>query len=211
MTDSPLIPLGPDVPRRGNAFSRGLFTWLLRLLGWRFTGTFPNLRKAVLIVAPHTSNQDGVMTVIGSFALGLKISFFVKHTAFRPPFGGLMRFFGALPVDRENAQDLVAFSAGKLREKDELLLSVAPEGTRDTADTWKTGFYRIAQQAGVPIVCIGFDYATREIRILGSVQPTGDIERELPQIIGLYRGITPRHADRLSAPLRALRDSNPDK
>jgi 1-acyl-sn-glycerol-3-phosphate acyltransferase len=204
MTDSPLIPLGPQIPRRGNAFSRGLFTLLLRLMGWRFTGEFPDVRKAVLIVAPHTSNLDGVLTVIGSFALGLKISFFVKHSAFRFPFGALMRFFGALPVDRENSKDLVAFSAGKLREKEALLLAAAPEGTRDTADSWKTGFYWIAHQAGVPIVCLAFDYATREIRLLGSLQPTGDIERELPQIIDRYRGITPRHPERLSGPLRAL-------
>ncbi|MCD6061015.1 MAG: phospholipid/glycerol acyltransferase [Moraxellaceae bacterium] len=206
MTDSPLIPLGPQIPRRGNAFSRGLFTLLLRLMGWRFTGVFPDVRKAVLIVAPHTSNQDGVLTVIGSFALGLRISFFVKHSAFRFPFGALMRFFGALPVDREKSKDLVGFSADKLREKDQLLLAVAPEGTRDTAENWKTGFYWIAQRAGVPVVCIAFDYATREIRLLGSLQPTGDIERELPQIIDRYRGITPRHPERLSGPLRALRD-----
>lgn len=207
MTHPRLIPLGPQIPRRGNTFSRWLFLQLMRLMDWRFTGEFPDVRKAVLIVAPHTSNWDGVMTVIGSFALGLKISFFVKHGAFRFPFGGLMRFFGALPVDRDNAKDLVAFSAGQLREKDALLLSVAPEGTRDTADTWKTGFYRIAQQAGVPIVCIAFDYASREIRIVGQARPSGDIERELPQIIGLYRGITPRHPDRLSGPLRTLRDA----
>lgn len=206
MTDPRLIPLGPDIPRRGNAFSRGLFLFLLRLLGWRVTGHFPNVRKAVLIVAPHTSNFDGVLTVVASFALGLRISFFVKHAAFRPPFGGLLRFFGALPVNREDSKNLVDFSAGKLTEKDQLLLSVAPEGTRDTAETWKTGFYWIAHQAQVPIVCIAFDYATREVRLLGAVTPTGDITHELPAIIERYRGITPRHPARLSGPLRALRD-----
>jgi 1-acyl-sn-glycerol-3-phosphate acyltransferase len=206
MTDSRLIPLGPQVPRRGSAASRGFFTFVLRLLGWRVTGSFPDVRKAVLIVAPHTSNFDGVMTVLASFALGLKISFFVKHSAFRPPFGGLMRFVGALPVDRDNSKDLVAFSAGKLLEKDQLLLSVAPEGTRDTADTWKTGFYWIAHKAQVPIVCVAFDYATKEVRMLATVRPTGDIERDLPVILAHYRGITPRHPERLSGPLRALRD-----
>lgn len=206
MTDSRLIDLGPDVPRRGNAFSRGLFHLLLRLMGWRITGTFPDVRKAVLIVAPHTSNWDGVMTVVASFALGLRISFFVKHSAFRFPFGGLMRFFGALPVNREDSRNLVAYSAAKLREKEQLLLSVAPEGTRDTADSWKTGFYWIAHEANVPIVCIAFDYPTKEVRIVGHLTPTGDLEGELPRILDFYRGITPRHPDRLSAPLRALRD-----
>jgi 1-acyl-sn-glycerol-3-phosphate acyltransferase len=208
MTDSRLIELGPNVPRRGNAFSRLFSLLLLRLLGWRVTGAFPDVRKAVLIVAPHTSNMDGVMTVVASFALGLKISFFVKHAAFRFPFGGLMRFFGALPVNREDSKNLVGYSAGKLREKDQLLLSVAPEGTRDTADTWKTGFYWIAHEAQVPIIFIAFDYPTREVRIMGHMTPSGDIERELPTILERYRGITPRHPDRLSGPLRALRDGS---
>lgn len=206
MTDPRLIDLGPNVPRRGNAFSRWFSLMLLRLLGWRVTGDFPNVRKAVLIVAPHTSNMDGVMTVVASFALGLKISFFVKHAAFRFPFGGLMRFFGALPVNREDSKNLVGFSAGKLREKDQLLLSVAPEGTRHETDNWKTGFYWIAHQAQVPIIFIAFDYPSREVRIVGHLTPSGDIDRDLPAIIECYRGIVPRHPAKLSAPLRALRD-----
>lgn len=206
MTDSRLIDFGPNVPRRGNTFSLWFSLLLMRLLGWRVTGSMPDVRKAVLIVAPHTSNMDGVMTVISSFALGLKISFFVKHTAFRFPFGGLMRFFGALPVNREDSRNLVDYSAAKLREKDQLLLSVAPEGTRHETDNWKTGFYWIAHKAQVPIVFVAFDYPTREVRIMGHMTPTGDIERELPQIIEHYRGVVPRHPDKLSAPLRALRD-----
>lgn len=207
MTNPRLIELPPQIPRRGNAFSHWLFLLVLRLMGWRVTGAFPNVRKAVLIVAPHTSNLDGVMTVVASFALGLRISFFVKHSAFRFPFGGLMRFFGALPVNREDSKNLVDYSAAKLVEKDQLLLSVAPEGTRDTADTWKTGFYWMAHKAQVPIVFVAFDYPTKEVRIMGHMLPTGDIDRDLPAILERYRGITPRHPDRLSAPLLALRDA----
>lgn len=205
MTDPYLTPLGPQLPRRGNAFSRGFFTVLLRLLGWRVTGDFPDVRKAVLIVAPHTSRFDGFIAVVSAFALGLRLSFFLKHSAFRFPWGGPLRCCGALPVDREQEQDLVAHAAAQLRAHDRLLLAVAPEGRRRAAAHWQTGFYRIAHQAQVPIVCLAFDYALREVRVVGLAHPTGNIERELPQIIALYRGITPRHEDRLSAPLRALR------
>lgn len=206
MTDPRLIDFGPNVPRRGNAFSRWFALMLMRLLGWRVIGGMPDVRRAVLIVAPHTSNMDGVMTVISSFALGLKISFFVKHTAFRFPFGGLMRFFGALPVNREDSKNLVEYSAQKLREKDQLLLSVAPEGTRHETDNWKTGFYWIAHQAQVPIVFVAFDYPSREVRVMGHFMPTGNLEQDLPLILERYRGVVPRHPDKLSAPLRALRD-----
>ncbi|MCC2639296.1 MAG: phospholipid/glycerol acyltransferase [Moraxellaceae bacterium] len=206
MTDPRLIELGPNVPRRGNAFSRWLSLLILKLLGWRVTGAFPDVRKGVLIVAPHTSNFDGFMTVVASFALGLKISFFVKAAAFTFPFGGFMRWVGALPVNRDNSKNLVAYSAAQLREADQLLISVAPEGTRSTADNWKSGFYWIAHQAELPIIFVAFDYLTKEVRIMGSMMPTGDIDKDMPEIIARYRDIHPRHPERLSGPLRALRD-----
>lgn len=91
-----LVPVPSTAPQRGNTFSKCLGLWLMRLTGWRIRGSLPNTGKAVVIVAPHTSNFDGFVTVIAMLALGLRISFFVKHTAFRWPFGGLMRWFGAL-------------------------------------------------------------------------------------------------------------------
>ncbi|MDP2227248.1 MAG: 1-acyl-sn-glycerol-3-phosphate acyltransferase [Moraxellaceae bacterium] len=174
------------------------------------TGDFPNEPKAVLIVAPHTSNYDGRVVVSALLALGMRVSFFVKHTAFRWPVAGLMRWFGALPVNRESSQDLVGFSASKFSEKNELLLAMAPEGTRDSSPAFKSGFYWIARQAGVPVIVIGFDYGRREVRILKTLAPSGDPERDLPDILACYRGITPRHPERLSLPLRELDRTAPD-
>lgn len=199
-----LIPVPPLLPQRGNAFSKGLGLFLLWLLGWRIRGTLPNVRQAVAIVAPHTSNYDGLLTVVSMLALGLRISFFVKHSAFRWPVAGLMRWFGALPVNRGDNRDLVAFSAGKFAEKPELMVAIAPEGTRHSADSWKSGFYWIAHRAGVPILPVAFDYARREIIILDSLQPSGDLEQDMPALLQRYRGITPAHPERLSRPLRDL-------
>lgn len=201
-----LIPVPAALPQRGNAFSRALGLFLLWLMRWRISGTLPDTRQAVIIIAPHTSNYDGLVTVASMLALGLRISFFVKHSAFRGPWGGLMRWFGALPVNREDSVDLVGFSAGKFAEKEKLLLAIAPEGTRHAAEEWKSGFYWIAQRAGVPILLVAFDYGRRETRILGTVTPSGDLASELPGIIARYQGITPAHADRLSLPLRKKRD-----
>lgn len=197
-----LIPVPAALPQRGNAFSKGLGLLLLRLMGWRIRGQLPDTRQAVIIVAPHTSNYDGLVTVVAMLALGLRISFFVKHSAFRWPFAGLMRWFGALPVNREDNHDLVAFSAAKFREKPDLLLAIAPEGTRHAAESWKTGFYWIAHRAGVPLLLVGFDYSARTVRILGTFTPTGDAEADMPAIIARYRGIAPAHPERLSRPLR---------
>jgi 1-acyl-sn-glycerol-3-phosphate acyltransferase len=181
------------------------------MMGWRMSGEFPNVRKAVIILAPHTSNIDAVLTVFGILALRMHVSFFVKSGAFRWPFGGLMRWFGALPVNRDNSKDLVGYSAQKLQEKEAVLLAIAPEGTRDASSTWKTGFYWIAHKAGVPIVVLGLDYANRNIIFIKTLTPSGDIDTDLPLILESYRGIEPRHPERLSTPLKALRDSSEGK
>lgn len=197
-----LIPVPAALPQRGNTFSRALGLFLLWLMRWRIKGTLPDTQKAVVIIAPHTSNYDGLVTVASMLALGLRISFFVKHSAFRWPVASLMRWFGALPVNRDDSMDLVGFSAGKFSEKEKLLLAIAPEGTRHAATQWKSGFYWIAQRADVPILLVGFDYGLRETRVLGTVSVTGDIAHELPAIIDRYRNIRPAHPERLSLPLR---------
>lgn len=203
--DSRLIPLGARLPRRGNAFSRALGLWLLRLIGWRVTGRFPDEPKAVVIVAPHTSNYDGLVTVAALLALGLRLSFFMKHTAFPWPLGGLIRWFGGVPVNREASGDLVAFSAARFAEKEQLWVAIAPEGTRHAAESWKSGFYWIAHRAQVPIVGAAFDYAKKEVRILDTLMPSGNLEEDLPLLLRQFADITPAHPQRLSRPLRDLR------
>jgi 1-acyl-sn-glycerol-3-phosphate acyltransferase len=204
-----IIPLGAGMPQRGNALSQRFGIFLLWLTGWKVSGILPDTKKAVVIVAPHTSNYDAVVVVGAILALRMKISFFVKHSAFRWPFGGIMRWFGALPVQRDDSQDLVGFSAQKFAEKDELLLAAAPEGTRHAASHWKTGFYWIAMRAQVPVVMVGLDYAKKEILILKTLMPSGDIDADMAVIIRRYRGITACRPERLSAPLRALQEKPP--
>lgn len=206
MNDPRLIPTPPLVPRRGGVFIRWFARLILRLMRWRITGTLPNLPRAVLISAPHTSNLDGFFTAVSSFALGLHTYFFVKHTAFVGPFKRFLLAVGALPVDRANSQNLVADSARQIRESEAMWLAIAPEGTR-TATAWKTGFYWIAVQAGVPIILIAFDYAKRETMVLGTFEPTGDIARDMPLLMERYRDITPRHPDRLSPAMKAVREA----
>ena len=70
-----------------------------------------------------------------------------------------------------------------------LMLALAPEGTRKGASQWKTGFYRIATEAGVPIFPIGFDFRTHAIRLMPVFHPSGDLERDLPRIQALFRDV----------------------
>jgi len=179
---------------------------MLWVIGWRMRGNFPDVRKGLIIVAPHTSNYDALIAVASIMAMRLQIFFFVKDSAFVWPIDGLMRWFGARPVDRANSKDVVGFTANQYHSKEALMLAMNPEGTRKASPVWKTGFYWIAYKARVPIIMIGFDYARREIVLLDTFMPTGNIDADLPQIISAFRDITPRHPERLSGPLRALKE-----
>lgn len=205
-----LIGFGPQVPRRGNAFSQWLGLLLLRLLGgWRIRGHWPDVPKAVVIVAPHTSNLDGVLSVAAILALRLRLSLFMKHSAFPWPFAGLLRWFGAIPVNRAAAHDLVTASAEQFERHEQLLIALTPDGTRHAPEQWKKGFYWIAHRARVPVICVGYDYARKEIVILETLMPCGDYEKDYPLLLAQFRGIAPRHPGRLSRPLRELRDPRP--
>ena len=133
----------------------------LKLAGWRVEGELsPLASKCVLIAAPHTSNWDLPFTLMTAFVLRLNPYWMGKASIFKPPFGAVMRWLGGIAVDRSQANNLVAASAAALQAADgPVQLIVPPEGTRDKTTRWKTGFYYIAQSAGVPIQLAYMDYA----------------------------------------------------
>jgi 1-acyl-sn-glycerol-3-phosphate acyltransferase len=170
----------------------------LRLNGWTVEGALPaQARKCVLIAAPHTSNWDLPYTLMVAFALRLNIRWMGKASLFQAPFGGVMRWLGGIAVDRSRSGNLVAASAAAIATADgPLQLVVPPEGTRGRTRHWKTGFYFIALQAGVPIILAYMDYA-RKVSGLGPVfTPSGDVDRDMAEIKRFYAGIKGRHSDR---------------
>ncbi|MFT5141637.1 MAG: dephospho-CoA kinase [Rhodothermales bacterium] len=191
----PYPDLPPDLPRWGNGFLRLVGRLGLGLAGYRITGTFPNLKKFVLVGAPHTSNWDFVLGMLFLAALGLRVNWVGKHTIFRWPFGPFMRWLGGLPVDRNRADGLVAQVGEAIRTADSMAVGLAPEGTRKKVDRWKTGFYRIALDAGVPIVIGMLDYGNRELRVDSVFHPTGDMEADIRAIRERYRGVRGRNPD----------------
>ena len=178
-----------------------LFRWLsvvyLRLAGWKVLGSLPpEASRSVFIAAPHTSNWDLPYTLMLAFSLHLRVYWMGKQSLFRAPFGGVMRWLGGIPVNREQSSNLVASSAQAMRAaKGPMQLIVPPEGTRGKTRHWKTGFYFIAQEAGVPIVLAFVDYG-RKVGGLGPVfEPTGDLERDMADIKAFYAPIKGKNAD----------------
>ena len=183
---SPIPVLPPSLPRRGNGFSRWLGRAALALAGWRIEGELPDRPKLVAIVAPHTSNWDFPVGLQAKLALRLGCTFIGKHTLFRWPLGVFMRWLGGIPVDRRKTQGFVSEVASVLRAADRMTVVLAPEGTRKRAP-WKSGFYRIATEAGVPILPVGFDYSRRVVFFAPLFHPTGDYEKDLPVLRAHYR------------------------
>jgi 1-acyl-sn-glycerol-3-phosphate acyltransferase len=186
---SDLPTLFAGLRRTRGWFWRTLGQAYLRLGGWRIEGAFPTDPRFIVIVAPHTSNWDFSLGVAVVFALDLRVSWLGKHTLFRPPFQGFFRWLGGIPVDRSASHGVVGACVSAFEEAPALMLALAPEGTRKGITQWKTGFYRIAVEARVPILPVGFDYRDHVVRLLPVVTPTGDLERDLPRIQALYGNV----------------------
>ena len=178
-----LPEMGPSVPRRGWWLGRNLGRAVMWATGWSFAGSIPDLSKAVLIVAPHTSNWDFVIGAAGMLALDLDLRFLGKHTLFRGPMGVIMRLLGGIPVDREQPGGGVVEEMGqRFKNSDHLLLALAPEGTRGEVTRWKTGFHQIARAAGVPIIAATLDYERRQIRFRELFTPSPDVEADVEEL-----------------------------
>ncbi|MFC6204744.1 MULTISPECIES: lysophospholipid acyltransferase family protein [Psychrobacter] len=200
--------LGNLVPKRNGSIVPPISSWLMKVAGWRTVGEIPNISQAVVLALPHTSNIDGVYALPSLFALDIKISIMGKHTLFKVPvLKQLLQWMGIIPIDRSDKGSVLQTSIDKFKNGEPLFLGLSPEGTRDYTESWKTGFYYLALGANVPILPVALDYNTKEVRFLSLVYPTGDIEADLPKIYEQYRGVLPRHPERLSQPLQDINNT----
>jgi 1-acyl-sn-glycerol-3-phosphate acyltransferase len=138
-----------------------LARWLLHLTGWQLVGTRPQCDHYVLIAAPHTSNWDFPLMLIFAAAFDIRVTWMAKHSLFYPPMGWIMRALGGMPITRNRNQNVVAAMVAAFETAPHLVLLVPTEGTREKSEYWKSGFYHIARQAGVPIVPSFLDFGSK--------------------------------------------------
>lgn len=183
---------------------------ILRLGGWTALGESPDTPKAVFIAVPHTSNWDGFWALTYKVAVGLDIRFFAKHSLFWFPLGTLLRGLGGIPLDRTQATSAVEQAVAMFEAEEKFFFALAPEGTRALRDAWKSGFYRIARAARVPVFLGVMDYGNKRIGIAGRLDLSDDMEADLKKCADFYAGIEGRRPEN-TTPVRFTRQEGPHR
>jgi len=174
---------------------------ILRLFGWKYLGTAPNEKKYVVIPVPHTSMMDFVWGKLAFASQNVNPVIFIKKEAFKFPMGILLRWLGAMPVDRgRGATGLVEQVIHHFDTNDNFKVCITPEGTREFTKKWKKGFYFIAQKANVPIYLGIIDYRKKICTMGERFVPSGDLEKDMAYINQYYRRINslPKYPDKFS-------------
>jgi 1-acyl-sn-glycerol-3-phosphate acyltransferase len=184
---------------------RWLAWMILFFTGWRPAGPMPDRDKYVLIAAPHTSNWDGFHMIVIAIALRAKVKWMGKKSLFRFPIGTFMRLMGGVSIDRSQRANVVEQAADRFRDAEKMILVVPPEGTRGGGSSfWKSGFYYIAREAGVPIGLGFLDYSKKRGGFGPFVETTDDMTADMDKIRAFYSADMARHPEKFREP--RLRD-----
>jgi 1-acyl-sn-glycerol-3-phosphate acyltransferase len=172
-----------------------LATAMLRLVGWKAALAPLPGPKGIIVVYPHTSNWDFPIGYLYKLASGLPLSWVGKDSLFRWPVGGLLRRMNGIPANRRERTGLIGQLQREFQRRDWMWLAIAPEGTRAHVPHWKSGFYRLALAAGVPVGLAFIDYRTRVVGIREYVTLSGDREADMARIRQAYAGMVGKHPE----------------
>ncbi|MCW8879914.1 MAG: lysophospholipid acyltransferase family protein [Kangiellaceae bacterium] len=167
---------------------------LLRWSGWNLISQPPQVKKYVVIVAPHTSNWDFWVFILIKFIFRMHVSFIGKHTIFVGPIGWVLKKWGGIPINRSAKHNVVDTIVEEFDKRDELIFALSPEGTRSFKDHWKSGFYYIALNANVPLQLCYIDSKTKSVGFGPLITLTGDQNKDVETLRAFYQdkaGIRP--------------------
>ena len=192
-----------QIPQSFRAYRPKFIRWLgrslLYVLGWKVLGSIGEEhaeKNLVVIVAPHTSNWDGILGVAAIAGLDARISFIGKDTAFKYGLGAFLKYMGGIPIDRSNPRGVINDAIEKIKKMNGTLLGMSPEGTRSKVEAWKTGFLRIAEGIDAKIIPASIDFSTKEI-LLGKVfVPSGENKKDIRDLQDYYKVFTAKHPEK---------------
>ncbi|OFX69555.1 MAG: acyltransferase [Bacteroidetes bacterium GWE2_29_8] len=170
--------------------------FILSIFGWKVKPfSFKELNKFIIISAPHTSNWDFIIGRIALSVYQVKAKFMIKKELFFFPLNLILKWLGAIPVDRKNAINVVDQVVDIYNKQESFVIIITPEGTRKLVKSWKKGFYQIAIKAQIPIVLNCIDYGKKEIGFETIFYPTGDFEKDIQTIQNYYKGKIARYPE----------------
>ncbi|WP_286833917.1 MULTISPECIES: 1-acyl-sn-glycerol-3-phosphate acyltransferase [Acinetobacter] len=186
----------------------------LKLMGWETDNHWPeNLSQCVMIAAPHTSNWDALYARLALKALGVNVRLTIKDSYMQFPLGPFVRAMEGIGIDRRPKQageprpSMVQVMTDLFKQHPELVMLVTPEGTRARQEQWKTGFYYVAVNAGVPIALAYMDYEQKKAGVGKIIHPTGDFEEDMAEIMDFYAGIQAKFPEDFSVDQRYYKAS----
>ena len=187
------LKLGSKIPKKGNAITAALGRWVFKLMGWKIEGEIPNQPQIIIAVAPHSSNLDFIVAMAAVLSLRLHVSYLAKHTLFKFPLGHLLSALGGIPVNRNSSQGLVGKMVEQFEAHPQLVLGIAPEGTRGKTKRWKKGFAVIAQATNVPVLPALLDYKTKSIRFEALITDVSDVDKTIATMQIYAQSATPKN------------------
>lgn len=167
---------------------------LLKVTGWTLVGSLPP--RGIFVGAPHTSQWDWVAMLLIVWSNNAQPQVLIKKEFFKGPFAPLLRATGGVPLDRANPGATIRALLADAEGHDAFRLTLAAEGTRSKGEYWKSGFYRIAQQTGLPIALGFVDGPTRTLGIGPTITPSGDVVADMDLVRAFYadkQGIRPEN------------------
>lgn len=182
---------------------------VMHLSRWTFAPEFPLPDRCLVIGAPHTSNWDGFYMVMAMWAVERPVSFLVKKNLTDVSVvGSFVKAIGGIPVDREHPGHLVDRIISLAESQDHFVLVITPKGTRSVRPYWKSGFYRIAMEADLPIVPGFIDGARRRYGWGEPMRLTGNRRNDMDKIRDFYSGLVGIRPENTCVP--RLRNEDPE-
>jgi 1-acyl-sn-glycerol-3-phosphate acyltransferase len=178
--------------------------WLGRFVlwlggGWKMKDELPpDLKKCVLVAAPHTSNWDFVFGLAGLFVMKPKVRYLIKKEVWIWPFSEFLKWSGGIPVDRSKPNHLTDTLIEMLNNNEELFLLFPPEGTRSWVPKWKTGFYRVALDTELPLVLGYLDFKTKIGGYKEWFMPSGNKKEDFDRMEAYYADKTGKHPEKFN-------------
>jgi 1-acyl-sn-glycerol-3-phosphate acyltransferase len=182
---------------------------LLQLFGWRVRFKPLPGPHGIAVVYPHTSNWDFLVGLLGKWAIGLHFRWLAKNSLFWGPMGVVMRYWGGVAVDRSAPQGATQRLAQTMLASDWCWVAITPEGTRGYRPYWKSGFYRLALAAKVPVLLVYLDYKAKVLSVVDTISLTGDEAADMAAIAKVYEGHEALYPD-LAAPVKLAPNARND-